>query len=49
MELVETKIIAKRTYKWFFENNYVEEQITPEETVEIEASDFEENKYIVET
>lgn len=49
MELVETKIIAKRAYKWFFENNYVEEQITPEETVEIEASDFEENKYIVET
>ena len=42
LDLVETKAIGDRAYTWFFEDNFVQDDNTPKDTIEIEASDFEE-------
>lgn len=43
LDLVETKTIAKRAYKWFFEGDFTDEKQKEEKiVVEVEASDFEE-------
>ena len=42
LDLVETKAIGDRAYKWFFEDNFVQDDNAPKDTIEIEASDFEE-------
>lgn len=43
LDLVETKNIADRTYKWFFENNFETEKMVENELfVEVSDSDFDE-------
>ena len=42
LDFVETKMIAKRSYKWFFEHDFSVDKKN-EEDVEIEASDLDEN------
>ena len=39
---METKAIGDRTYKWFFEDNFVQDDNAPKDTIEIEATDFDE-------
>lgn len=41
LDLVETKIIANRAYKWFFEQNFSDGQNSSNEIIEIETTDFE--------
>ena len=41
-DLVETKAISNRAYKWFFENNFSSENDSSEDAIEIEATDLEE-------
>lgn len=42
LDLVETKIIAKRSYKWFFKHDFSVNQNNNEEDVEVYESDYEE-------
>lgn len=42
LDLVETKIIAKRSYKWFFEHDFSVNEKNNEEDIEVYESDFEE-------
>ena len=42
LDLVETKIIAKRSYKWFFEHDFSVNKKDNEEEIEVYESDFEE-------
>lgn len=43
LDLVETKVIADRAYKWFFEGDFTNDNQTAEEiVVDVEAADFEE-------
>lgn len=39
--LVETKIIAKRSYKWFFEHDFSVNKKDNEEEIEVYESDYE--------
>lgn len=40
--LVEIKAIGNRAYKWFFEDNFVQDDSAPKDIIEIEATDFDE-------
>lgn len=42
LDLVETKIIAKRSYKWFFEHDFSVDKKDNEEDIEVYESDYEE-------
>lgn len=43
LDLVETKVIADRAYKWFFEGNFTDEKHVEEEIiVDVDVTDFEE-------
>lgn len=42
LDLVETKIIAKRSYKWFFEHDFSVNPKDNEEDIEVYESDYEE-------
>lgn len=42
LDLVETKIIAKRSYKWFFEHDFSINKKDNEENIEVYESDYEE-------
>ena len=42
LDLVETKIIAKRSYKWFFEHDFSVNKKDNEEEIEVYESDYEE-------
>ena len=42
LDLVETKIIAKRSYKWFFEQDFSVNKKDNEEEIEVYESDYEE-------
>ena len=42
LDLVETKIIAKRSYKWFFEDDFSVNKKDNEEEIEVYESDYEE-------
>lgn len=42
LDLVETKAIGDRAYKWFFEDNFIQDDNALKDTIEIDASDFEE-------
>lgn len=42
LDLVETKIIAKRSYKWFFLHDFSVNQKNNEEEIEVYESDYEE-------
>lgn len=42
LDLVETKIIAKRSYKWFFEHDFSVNKKGNEEEIEVYESDYEE-------
>ena len=42
MDLVETKIIAERSYKWFFEHDFSINKKDNEEDIEVYESDYEE-------
>ena len=42
LDLVETKIIAKRSYKWFFEHDFSVDKKDNEEEIEVYESDYEE-------
>lgn len=42
LDLVETKIIAKRSYKWFFEYDFSVNKNDNEEDIEVYESDYEE-------
>ena len=42
LDLVETKIIAKRSYKWFFEHDFSVNKKDNEEDIEVYESDYEE-------
>ena len=42
LDLVETKIIAKRSYKWFFEQDFSVNKKDNEEDIEVYESDYEE-------
>ena len=42
LDLVETKIIAKRSYKWFFEHDFSINKKDNEEEIEVYESDYEE-------
>ncbi|WP_458256038.1 hypothetical protein [Dysosmobacter welbionis] len=41
LDLVETKAISARAYKWFFEGDFSGEQDSADAAVEIVADDFE--------
>lgn len=41
LDLVETKAIGDRTYKWFFENNYVYDKKSEEVATSVEITDVE--------
>ena len=41
LDLVETKIIAKRSYKWFFEHDFSVNKKDNEEEIEVYESDYE--------
>ena len=41
LDLVETKIIAKRSYKWFFEHDFSVDKKDNEEDIEVYESDYE--------
>ena len=41
LDLVETKIIAKRSYKWFFEHDFSVNKKDNEEDIEVYESDYE--------
>lgn len=40
LDLVETKAIGNRAYKWFFEGNFSDDQESQNDTIEIVANDF---------
>lgn len=42
LDLVETKIIAERSYKWFFEHDFSVNKKDNEEEIEVYESDYEE-------
>ena len=42
LDLVETKIIAERSYKWFFEHDFSINKKDNEEEIEVYESDYEE-------
>lgn len=42
LDLVETKIIAERSYKWFFEHDFSINKKDKEEDIEVYESDYEE-------
>ena len=42
LDLVETKIIAERSYKWFFEHDFSVNKKDNEEDIEVYESDYEE-------
>ena len=42
LDLVETKIIAKRSYKWFFEHDFSVNKKDNEEDIEVYESDYKE-------
>ena len=42
LDLVETKIIAERSYKWFFEHDFSINKKDNEEDIEVYESDYEE-------
>lgn len=43
LDLVETKVIANRAYKWFFEGDFTDEKHVEEEIiVNVDVTDFEE-------
>ena len=42
LDLVETKIIAKRSYKWFFKHDFSVNKKDNEEEIEVYESDYEE-------
>ncbi len=42
LDLVETKAIGDRAYKWFFEENFSDEKNSSDNVIEIEATDLEE-------
>ena len=43
MDLIETKVIADRAYKWFFEGDFTDTKDSEKEiVVDVDASDFEE-------
>jgi len=42
LDLAETKVIADRAYKWFFEGNFNSDNVEEEFKVEVEEADFEE-------
>lgn len=42
LDLVETKAIGDRAYKWFFEENFISDKNSTEDAIEIEATDLEE-------
>ena len=42
LDLVETKIIAERSYKWFFEHDFSINKKDNEENIEVYESDYEE-------
>lgn len=42
LDLVETKTIGDRAYKWFLEENFVSDNNSTEDVIEIEATDLEE-------
>ena len=42
LDLVETKLIAKRSYKWFFEHDFSVNKKDNEEEIEVYESDYEE-------
>ena len=42
LDLLETKIIAKRSYKWFFEHDFSVDKKDNEEDIEVYESDYEE-------
>ena len=41
LDLVETKIIANRAYKWFLEGDFTDEKTTEEVIVDVDVTDFE--------
>ena len=41
LDLVETKVISARGYKWFFEGDFTGDQDSANDAVEIVADDFE--------
>lgn len=41
LDLVETKVISARAYKWFFEGDFTGDQDSANDAVEIVADDFE--------
>lgn len=43
LDLVETKIIAERSYKWFFEHDFSVNQKDNEEDIEVYESDYKED------
>lgn len=43
LDLVETKIIAKRSYKWFFKHDFSVKEKNEEEYIEVYESDFVED------
>lgn len=42
LDLVETKVIADRAYKWFFMGDFSEENKGADNIIDIEDADFEE-------
>ena len=42
LDLVETKAIGDRAYKWFFEENFISDKNAEDDTIEITTTDFEE-------
>lgn len=44
LDLVETKAIGDRTYKWFFEGNYIYDEKAEASTMPVEVVDVEKIK-----
>lgn len=43
LDLVETKVIAHRAYKWFFEGDFTDEKQAEEVVVDVDVTDFAED------
>ena len=41
LDLVETKAISERSYKWFFEDNFVQDDKPTDDNIAIDINDFE--------
>ena len=41
LDLIETKAIGDRAYKWFFEENFISDEKETNVAVEVEEADFE--------